>query len=203
MSLLNIESLEAEISNLAPNGFAIGLDFQSRVPAGIKTTYSGEWQQHYADQGLITSDPTIDFGLIRTGTTTWDALSTTYDESRTIRAATDFGMMQGNTLVMAIDGRRVIASFCGKPWSAVEAKYIKGLVGAYSLLRLPDALPCPDPLVSDVLELMASDLRDIEIADRLGIKPVTVSKRRIKAKNLLGVTTIGGLISKAKNQGWI
>lgn len=200
-------SLFKVLSNLSEVGYSVGLGFIGFEPHYVKSTYSKAWVARYVERLFIQTDPTVQFGLSRTGHVTWKQLQELYPESKTFfDEAAHFGLRHGNTLSLRIDGQISVLSCSGSPWSEQELRMadaaLRGLAVLLSKPREGGDFGLPER-VKDVLALMVSGARDQEIAEILSIKIETVRARRQLAFQLTNTRTIAQLISEVIKNGLI
>lgn len=194
------------IAGLGPQGYAIGVDFVDRRPTWLELAYPIEWSRHYVDHGLISDDPTIEFGLTTQGHITWGELLGRYPDNRVLTGASKFGLTHGNTLSIAINGQRSILSTAGAPWSDGDIEIARSALSALHALHALHARKRTDNVPDHVLStvrLMVTGLRDDQIAERLGVKVETIRQRRQKAYSISGTNTPAGLGAYAQKAGWL
>jgi LuxR family transcriptional regulator, quorum-sensing system regulator SdiA len=73
-------------------------------------SYPKRWMDQYSGSGLIQLDPTVRWGMSNVGWILWGDLEA-IDEHGVLERAKDFGLMNGLTVAVLIDGSRSIASF--------------------------------------------------------------------------------------------
>lgn len=203
MSPINTDSIVDELKDFNPNGFAIGLNFENGAPTSLKSTYSGDWANTYLSENLLGEDPTIQFGQQHLGATSWSDIRKRFSSTRTLDIASDFGMTQGNTLSVVINGRKTIASFAGKKWTEAEKLRAFGLVGALAAFNF--TLPPSPAKARDIyaLSLVAKGYKETEIAEIVGLSADGVRRQIKRAKIALGAQTTASATAKATGQGWI
>ncbi len=192
------------LSNLSTHGFSAGIDFKDRAPRWAHSAYSQPWIDSYVDHQLIKSDPTVTHGEKYSGHWTWDELAEIYPSATVFEAAAKFGLENGNTLSMRVNGAVLIASCSGAKWDKGElAQARAALSGLYYLhTESPSQTPVT-PRSLDVLRLMCDGLRDQDIADKLGVKLETVRKRRTLALTSTETTTAPQCIRLLIKNDWL
>lgn len=188
------------LGEISENGYSVGVGFNGREPYFVRSTYEGDWVEHYIANNLILKDPTIQFGLSKAGHTTWQNLEREFPDSIDFFSeARRFGLSKGNTLSVCIQGQVSILSCSGEPWGKNDLCIAKAALLALAVLAAdPNVKKC-DPLAErekDVIYLMADGWKDQRIADHLELKVESVRARRRSAFQATGTTTIAQLISK-------
>ena len=109
----SIATLLAEIDEMTPGGFAIGLHVVFTGPAFLFQTFPQPWTEHYANRGLHLADPAVAWSLAHTGHVHWSALAAD-DPAGVIAAARAHGLRYGTTMaIFERDSRSVLG--CARP----------------------------------------------------------------------------------------
>lgn len=196
--------LMSSLSLLSKAGFSIGVAFENNTPSWTHSSYSKEWIDHYVDNRLLDRDPTILHGQKNCGHWSWGELERLYPGSEVFSAAKSFGLTEGNTVSICVQGLRTIASCSGPRWSPDELKQATAAVAGLHMLHVQFAPERPfSDRAADVLRLMAAGLQDREIAEELRIKPETVRQRRSQALQRTDSQTHSQLISLCIKNGWV
>ncbi len=103
-----IAVLLAEIDELTPSGFAIGLHIDLTGPSFLFQTFPAEWVDYYANQGLQLRDPAMHWSFSNTGSIRWRDL-TDNDPADVISKAADHGMPYGATISILQQQSRTVA----------------------------------------------------------------------------------------------
>lgn len=124
MTLPNADSIGqalAHLKRIAPGGFAIGLHIRFVAPRLMFNSYPSEWVDVYARRSLLTVDPTVRWGLSRTGARRWEAFSPEEDPDDVLGQAAAHGLRYGVTLSID-DGGRSLAGLArsDRPLEAEE-----------------------------------------------------------------------------------
>ncbi|MFV1933204.1 autoinducer binding domain-containing protein [Phaeobacter gallaeciensis] len=190
---------------ISTNGFSLGVGFDGAEPVFMKSTYSREWIDHYLVQRYFDLDPTIHFGKTATGFTTWDELRLHYPNSnKFFDDAARFGLSEGNTLSIHVDGQVSILSCSGPRWKDTERRLAKAALYTIHAIHHRDSSRFVIKEKSkDVIRLMCAGCQDREIAERLGVKLETVRQRRQTAMQALEATSTAQLISLVIKYGLI
>jgi LuxR family transcriptional regulator len=99
-----------DLDERSPAGCAIGLHILFTAPRYMFQSYPKRWMDEYSTSGLIMLDPTIRWGMNNVGWIHWGDLEA-IDDHGVLERAMDFGIMNGVTISIMIDGSRSIASF--------------------------------------------------------------------------------------------
>lgn len=204
----DIEScLLGTLSALSDKGFSVGVGFKGAEPHWVRSTYSRAWVDNYVDRRYIQRDPTIQFGLSKTGHITWAQLARIYpDTGDFFDDAKAFGLQGGNTLSIRGPGGVSVLSCSGAHWGSDEVKLASAALHGLAVLH---SVPASGQNVEleerekDVIRLMCSGSQDREISEILGIKIETVRARRRKAMQATETSTIAQLISEVIKRGLI
>ncbi|WP_320238904.1 autoinducer binding domain-containing protein [Cognatiyoonia sp. IB215182] len=111
---IEISAVLGELNELAPAGYAIGLQIEYATPKFMFQTYSKAWLDLYAEKGLLMSDPTLAWGFDNTGAIRWDKLRDN-DPVGVLELANEHGIKFGITCAHetpgVTDGIRSVGSF--------------------------------------------------------------------------------------------
>lgn len=91
---VEISAVLGELNELAPAGYAIGLQIEYTTPKFMFQTYSKAWLDVYAEKGLLMSDPTVAWGFEHVGHTRWSELRDN-DPAGVLALAKEHGMAFG------------------------------------------------------------------------------------------------------------
>jgi len=92
-----------------PAGYAIGLHVAFNWPRYMLQAYPSVWQEIYAREGMVATDPTVRWGFANTGTARWSELAP-LDGGDVLAGAAAHGMRFGCTVAVVEGGTRTIAS---------------------------------------------------------------------------------------------
>lgn len=111
---LEISKVLGDLNEMAPAGYAIGLQIQYTTPKFMFQTYSKAWLSYYSQHGLLMRDPTLSWGFENTGVVRWSALKD-QDTAGVLKLAAEHGIPFGITCakesVDAKNGIRSVGSF--------------------------------------------------------------------------------------------
>lgn len=194
------DELVHALDELGSGGIAIGVGFRRCEPTWVHSTYPQAWIDHYVECGFLAIDPTIQFGLRNIGHALWSDLG----PSPLFEAAARFGIASGNTISIAINGTKTIASVAGEPWSSNEITSATIIISALHHIHVGTrALVELKPRERQVAGMMALDMRDNQIAEELGCAVQTIRQDRTTMYARTNTSTPAGLIAYLKDHGEI
>lgn len=109
-SRAGVAALLHELDRKSPAGCAIGLHIRFTTPRYMFQSYPKRWMEQYSGSGLIIQDPTVRWGMSNTGWIRWRDLER-IDFEHVLKRARDFGITNGVTIALVVEGSRSIASF--------------------------------------------------------------------------------------------
>lgn len=201
------------LENMGSMGMAASFGFTESQPEEIFSNYNEKWLEYYGQENLLNDDPTAVYGLTNVGIVHWEYLEEHAADfgcsTRVFQAARAFGMESGTTFALKVGERRTVASVSHrKSVNDLFRREIYSLLFDITLDLYPDTYKSVNKGSInmgeiDVLKLMARDHRDQEIADLLNLSIQTIRARRRQIMGKLRAKTISGVISKAKDAGYI
>jgi LuxR family transcriptional regulator, quorum-sensing system regulator SdiA len=105
-----VAALLHDLDERSPAGCAIGLHIRFTTARYMFQSYPKRWMDLYSGSGLILQDPTVHWGMSNVGWVRWRDLED-IDQHGVLERAKDFGILNGVTVAVLIDGSRSIASF--------------------------------------------------------------------------------------------
>lgn len=111
------------LKDLAPAGYALAMHVRFTAPTFLFQTYGREWLDHYSQQGLVMSDPTVLWGFENRGFVDWSEL-VSFDTANVLEQAASFGLGHGVTCSIGSEAQPSIGSFSrnDRPFTADEAQ---------------------------------------------------------------------------------
>jgi LuxR family transcriptional regulator len=106
----SVAALLHDLDQRSPAGCAIGLHIRFTTPRYMFQSYPKRWMDEYSGSGLLVQDPTVHWGMSNVGWVRWCDLEP-IDSHGVLERARDYGIMNGVTIALFIDGSRSIASF--------------------------------------------------------------------------------------------
>lgn len=108
----SVAALLADIDEITPGGFAIGLHISYNGPKFLFQTFPIDWITHYTENGLHLQDPAVAWSFAETGYVRWRDLAAN-DPAGVISKAAEFGLPYGATLSIEENGSRSVLG-CGR-----------------------------------------------------------------------------------------
>lgn len=106
----SVAALLHDLDRRSPAGCAIGLHIRFTTPRYMFQSYPKRWMDQYSSSGLMVQDPTVRWGMSNVGWVRWGDLEG-IDSHGVLDRAKDYGIMNGVTIALLIEGSRSIASF--------------------------------------------------------------------------------------------
>src|SRR6188508_2748431 len=106
----SVAALLHDLDQRSPAGCAIGLHIRFTTPRYMFQSYPKRWMDEYSGSGLLVQDPTVHWGMSNVGWVRWGDLEA-IDSHGVLKRARDYGIMNGVTIALFIDGSPSIASF--------------------------------------------------------------------------------------------
>jgi LuxR family transcriptional regulator, quorum-sensing system regulator SdiA len=107
---IEIRDSLAELKDIASAGYALAFHVRFTTPTFLFQTYPKDWLDHYSQNGLVMSDPTVAWGFENVGAISWSELSS-LDSKGVLKSASGYGLNFGTTCALEVDGSRSIGSF--------------------------------------------------------------------------------------------
>lgn len=176
----------ADLADIAPHGFALGIGSFRSGQIDVHTNYSSEWQDLYHDRGWLSHDPAVISGLQGPGVHRWNAK--TIQDADFKDACFSYGLKSGTSITDTIAGSSCLVGLTtnkGLTEAAVEAasravrEAHMGYLAQKAQLLLPQHV--------DVVYLAAKGYRAKEISAKLDISEETVKQRKTAIQGKIGV----------------
>ncbi|MDJ0628709.1 MAG: autoinducer binding domain-containing protein [Rhodobacter sp.] len=106
----SIATLLADIDQLTPGGFAIGLHISFSGPTFLFQTFPQDWVDYYAKEGLQLRDPAMHWSFANSGSIRWRDL-TDDDPADVIGKAREHGLPYGMTISLLDQQSRTVGGF--------------------------------------------------------------------------------------------
>jgi LuxR family transcriptional regulator len=143
---LDVPKTLADLMEVAPAGFAVGLHMGFTAPTFMFQTYPKSWTEEYSREGMLTRDPTVAWGFSNEGAIDWEQLQD-LDEVGVLARARAQGLRHGVTVSVLREGSRSIGSFArgDRPFSPEEVGELEEALvrlhdGTASATRLPESV---------------------------------------------------------------
>lgn len=111
----------AEIDEMTPGGFALGLHIGLRGPLFLFTTFPHRWMEFYSENGLQLRDPAVAWSLSSTGWAQWRDLAEN-DPANVIGLARDYGLTHGATMSILEGQSRSVLGCCRSDREYLDAE---------------------------------------------------------------------------------
>lgn len=106
----SVAALLHDLDRRSPAGCAIGLHITFTTPRYMFQSYPKRWMDIYSSGGMLVRDPTVHWGMHNVGWVRWRDLEA-IDPHGVLELAKDYGILNGVTIAVYLDGTRSIASF--------------------------------------------------------------------------------------------
>lgn len=139
-SMIKTEQIRQELDRLTAQGdwrFAIGLVIRFNKPSLMYETYPQEWLDYYAKNGLLFSDPILQWGMENFGICEWSALND-QDAGGVLERAATFGLVHGIIVSVGNQAARSVGFFAHalRPITAEETALAKDVMDRLHELSL-------------------------------------------------------------------
>ncbi|MBV7408140.1 autoinducer binding domain-containing protein [Maritimibacter sp. DP1N21-5] len=195
--VLGLDHGLAQLSDLAPKGYALGLHIRFGAAHLMIQTYDPRWSETYTEKGYMLGDPMIFWGFGNDGHIRWSEI-TLPDPHNIIAQAASFGLRYGVAIAMGPTNSRTIGGFArdDREFTDEEIAEIHAIVA-----QLHDRATPPDQLTSAqrmALRLVARGSRHAEAAALLGISESAFKARLRSARDALFVRTTAEAVQRAQ-----
>lgn len=187
----------ARLSDLAPQGYALGLHIRYASAHVMIQTYDPRWSQIYTEKGYMLADPMVFWGFGNEGTIRWSEVDLP-DPHGILTQASAFGLRYGVAVSHGETSSRTIGGFAreDREFTDKEIAEIHELV-----CELHDKSTPPEQLTPAqrmALRLIAKGSRHAEAAALLGISQSALKARLRSARERLFVRTTAEAILRAQ-----
>lgn len=187
----------AQLSDLAPKGFALGLHIRFASAHLMIQTYDPRWTETYTERGYMLADPTVFWGFGNDDAIRWSDIDLP-DPHGILEQAASFGLEYGIAVACGPTSSRTIGGFArgDREFSDSEIARITEIVKAlHAASTPPDQLT---PAQRMALRLIARGHRHAEAAALLGISESAFKARLRSARDALFVRTTAEAIQRAQ-----
>jgi len=187
----------AQLSDLAPKGYALGLHIRFSSPHLMIRTYDPRWSEIYTERGYMLADPMVFWGFGNDGTIRWSDIDLPDPHGILAQAAT-FGLNYGVAVALGPTSSRTIGGFAreDREFTDAEIATIAEIVNTlHEASTPPEALT---PAQRMALRLVASGNRYAEAAALLGISESALKARLRSARDRLFVRTTAEAVQRAQ-----
>lgn len=182
---------------LAPAGYTVGLHIRFASPLYLKSTYPEEWQEIYAANAYSLRDPLVFWGISKTGTIRWSAISLP-DPFGVMRRAAEHGLTYG---AVASCGKITSRTIVGTARSDREFTDAEIAAIAEVARGLHDVAEPPGDLSPEEIEALRAahdGAIGSDTAARLGISEGTLRARLSSARDCLGARSTAEAVKMAR-----
>lgn len=196
-TMLGLDHGLAQLSDLAPKGYALGLHIRFAAAHLMIQTYDPRWSEIYTERGYMLADPTVFWGFGHDGAARWSEIDIP-DPQNVLGQAADYGLKYGIAVSAGPISSRTIGGFArgDREFTDDEIGRITALVNT-----LHDQSTPPDQLTPAqrmALRLIAKGSRHAEAAALLGISESALKARLRSARERLFVRTTAEAIQRAQ-----
>ncbi len=187
----------AQLSDLAPKGYALGLHVRFASAHLLIQTYDPRWTEMYSERGYMLADPTVFWGFGNDGAIRWSEIDLP-DPHDILGKARSFGMAYGLAVALGPTASRTIGGFArdDREFDDDEISRIQEIVGELHEASTPPEQLTPAQRMA--LRLIAQGNRHAEAAAFLGISESALKARLRSARERLFVRTTAEAIQRAQ-----
>jgi LuxR family transcriptional regulator len=187
----------AQLSDLAPRGYALGLHVRFASAHLMIQTYDPRWTEMYTERGYMLADPMVFWGFGHEGAIRWSEIDLP-DPHDIMGQARGFGLVYGCAVSFGPTSSRTIGGFArdDREYTDDEINEIQEIVHTlHHASTPPDQLT---PAQRMALRLVARGSRHAEAAALLGISESALKARLRSARERLFVRTTAEAIQRAQ-----
>ena len=192
-----LQDIYAELAEMAPLGFAVGLHIRFASPLIYHSTYPPAWVEFYNFNSYYLRDPLVFWGIGTTGTSRWSEIRLP-DPFGVLKKAAAHGMTYGVVSSYGPITSRSMAGMCrsDREFTAEEMAFLTDVTA-----RLHVAARPPSELTKaqiEALQCIANGDRHTAAAAKLGISESAFKARLTSARVRLEARTTSEALKKAK-----
>lgn len=187
----------AQLSDLAPRGYALGLHIRFASAHLMIQTYDPRWTETYTEHGYMLADPTVFWGFGNDGAIRWSEIDLP-DPHGILKQAAGFGLVYGIAVACGPTSSRTIGGFARE-----DREFTDGEISTITAIveHLHEASTPPEQLTPAqrmALRLIAKGNRYAEAAALLGISESAFKARLRAARERLFVRTTAEAVQRAQ-----
>ena len=192
-----LESLFAELRDVAPAGFSAGLHIRFAAPLVYVRTYPEAWTTLYDNNAYALRDPLVFWGLATKGQTRWSEIGLP-DPFGIMKKAQVHGLNFGSVISHGPITSRSIVGVASKEreFSDSEIDHLAALTAELHAAAEPQTELTPAQV--EALRLLAEGDRHTAAAAKLGISESAFKARLQSARARLGARTTAQALKKAR-----
>jgi len=187
----------AQLSDLAPKGYALGLHIRFASAHLLLQTYDPRWTEIYTERGYMLADPMVFWGFGNDGAIRWSSIQLP-DPHDIFGQARGFGLNYGVAVSLGPTSSRTIGGFArdDREFEDREIEKIQKIVAQlHAASEPPEQLTAAQRMA---LRLIAKGNRHAEAAAMLGISESALKARLRAARERLFVRTTAEAIQRAQ-----
>jgi LuxR family transcriptional regulator, quorum-sensing system regulator SdiA len=194
---LGLERGLAQLADLSPKGYALGLHIRFASAHLMIQTYDPRWTEIYTERGYMLADPTVFWGFGNDGAVRWSDIDLP-DPHNILKQAGSFGLRYGLTVAFGPTSSRTIGGFAreDREFNDDEIASISDVVRELHQASTPPEQLTPAQRMA--LRLVARGSRYAEAASILGISESALKARLRSARERLFVRTTAEAIQRAQ-----
>lgn len=187
----------AQLSDLSPKGYALGLHVRFAAAHLMIQTYDPRWTEIYTEKGYMLADPSVFWGFGHEGAIRWSELDLP-DPHDIMGQAGSFGLRFGLAVSVGPTSSRTIGGFAreDREFTDDEIEKIRDIVKHLHVASTPPEQLTPAQRMA--LRLVARGNRHAEAAALLGISESALKARLRSARDRLFVRTTAEAIQRAQ-----
>ena len=187
----------AQLSDLSPKGYALGLHIRFASAHLMIQTYDPRWTETYTERGYMLADPTVFWGFGHDGAERWSAIDLP-DPHDILGQARKFGLKYGVAVAHGPTSSRTIGGFArsDREFNDDEIAQIVEIVEQLHAAATPPEQLTPAQRMA--LRLIARGSRHAEAAALLGISESALKARLRAARERLFVRTTAEAVQRAQ-----
>lgn len=192
-----LSDLYAELGDLAPQGYAVGLHIRFASPMIYHSRYPEEWVAYYNENSYYLRDPLVFWGIGTTGTARWSEIQLP-DPFNVLKKAAAYGLNFGAVSSYGPITSRSMAGICSsdREFSDDDLARLAEITARLHIEAKP-----PTELTKaqiEALHCIANGDRHTAAAAKLGISESAFKARLTSARTRLEARTTSEALRKAR-----
>ncbi|MAM63815.1 MAG: LuxR family transcriptional regulator [Maritimibacter sp.] len=187
----------AQLNDMAPRGFALGLHIRFAAAHLMIQTYDPRWSETYTEKGYMLADPMVFWGFGNDGAIRWSDIDLP-DPLGILGQARAYGLVYGIAVSAGPTSSRTIGGFArdDREFTDVEIAQIQEIVEELHERATPPERLTPAQRMA--LRLVAKGNRHAEASASLGISESAFKARLRAAREALFVRTTAEAVQRAQ-----
>jgi DNA-binding CsgD family transcriptional regulator len=198
--VLQIQSTNQTIGDIAANGFAIGYGNFACGDITAQSSYPEEWQGLYLENNWLFDDPVVRTGLTTPGLSSWSRQD--FDDPAFRDAASDFNLTTGTVISHEVDGHRCILGIAhtGQLTEAAEDAAQNALRELHHTHLRNRALQL-STTQRELVYLFANGHKAKRVAAHFGVSEDAIKQRKQIIQRVVGVNSFISAVSICATAG--